>query len=71
LGGRSDIKLIKKKLQYNNINVEEKVFFPGRGKYQLFGEDVPSSAGSSGELLNNINKRLAVEVLLLQMRGAV
>jgi DNA polymerase-3 subunit delta' len=71
LGGRSDIKLIKKKLQYNNINVEEKVFFPDGGNINYLEKMCRHLLDLQGELLNNINKRLAVEVLLLQMRGAV
>lgn len=71
LGVRPEIKLIKDKLQYNNINVEEKILFPGGENINYLERMCRHLLDLQGELLNNINKRLAVEVLFLQMRGAV
>jgi DNA polymerase III gamma/tau subunit len=71
LGVRPEIKLIKNKLQYNNINVEEKILFPGGENINYLERMCRHLLDLQGELLNNINKRLAVEVLFLQMRGAV
>lgn len=80
LGRRPGNNLIMNKLPYllyDNINSVEKNFLPG-GKRSGAADSIyflekrcRYLLDLQGELLNNINKRLAVEVLFLQMRGDV
>ncbi len=71
LGYSPGINPTKHKLQYNNVNVAERFLFPGGGDIYYLEKMCRHLLDLQGELLKNINKRLAVEVLFLQMRGAV
>ncbi|MDO9534189.1 MAG: DNA polymerase III subunit [Bacillota bacterium] len=76
MNGCLDNVLIKKFLQLNNSRKEHKSCSEGKNfnlqENTFFLEKICRNILQlEGELFNNINKRLAIEVLFLKMRGAV
>jgi len=74
MSGCLDNVLIKKFIQLNNSREEDKSCSKGKkqGENTFFLEKICRDLLQlEGELFNNINKRLTIEVLFLKMRGAV